>query len=211
MQTLSFAEKVRQARQLEAVLEGFSSEDEDAEGSLDAAAESPSHIALARTARAAAKAAVGAAPAVVRAGDESASNASTRLESASASVPSTGSSCTSILEQLVARHPMPPSSSLSQSLPPPSSAASSLLAAGGPGSPASSSGSSANECSPSRPRRLPPLRHVMEYDSAEEEANDEQESDADASTLRGPRSALRLRRGGRSARSVDAPPAAYAY
>ena len=55
MQTLSFAEKVRQARQLEAVLEGFSSEDEDAEGSLDAAAESPSHIALARTARAAAR------------------------------------------------------------------------------------------------------------------------------------------------------------
>ena len=133
LQSLSVADKVRQARALDEILEGFSTSDEDDDGYDDDAAAAMSSFeanfagTLSLTAKAAAKAAVGNPYASIRSRrnhspsgssssngtDDAASVASTRLESAcsSSSVPSTsgGSSSVSYAESA------PPSTGCSMS------------------------------------------------------------------------------------------------
>ena len=100
-QSLSFAEKVRQARHLDSVLEGFSSSDEEdiPEEGLDMNADF--EAALERSAKAAAKAAMAAVaaaaanpsrPISAAQASDTDSNASTRLASGCSSVPSSSGS-----------------------------------------------------------------------------------------------------------------------
>ena len=92
MPSLSFAEKVRQARHLDAVLEGFGSESDDENDDHFREREADVEAALSRSARAFAQSAA-AISLHGGAADDAASQASTRLESASVgSVPSTSDS-----------------------------------------------------------------------------------------------------------------------
>ena len=233
-QSLSFAEKVRQARQLDAVLEGFSSSDEEdmPEEGLDITADF--EAALERSAKAAAKAAMAAVAAgaanpsrafsAAQASD-AASDASTRLASGSSSVPSSSGSSS-----------QPPSVSGQSSA---SSCGSHLSFLGGGAlaprsnlttasscSSPSSSGSSAAALSPTRlvplPRRgsgqLPPLRNEENGCSASPGDSCEPgglRSGAGASAQQ--RSPLRWQHGGSSeavraqARAAVAESASYMY
>lgn len=157
-QQFSFAEKVRQARQLDAVLEHFNTDDEDEEGSedegdLEAATERRFEASLSRTARHAAKAAVW--PGSV---SDAASEASTRLQSSSESCASLSTGSSSVPQSSgagsVCSYASCQSSGTVYSQR--SSVASRSHLSSVCSSPPSSSGSSACTGLPS-PRRLPPL------------------------------------------------------
>ena len=231
--SFSFAEKVRQARQLDQLLEGFSSGDDDEgdqfEGDLEAACEffENSNSILTSTVKAAAKA---AASASFRRGEstlsDAASDASTRLESASGASSSVPSSSRSSLPQSSA------GSSASSSLPQSSAGSVSSFGSGvldsiSNASPPSSRGSSAvfAPLSPHRPlprqqqrgpNLLPPLlqqrrQQQLSPSAAYEEGAEgvlealHDEGGGAAALAARPRSGLRWRAGGSRGRGTSAP------